>query len=156
MTKMTHDADAMTIPRTMRAMVWSDTEIGLVLEHIPVPVPKADEALVRVAACGVCHSDLHVMKGEVAFPAPAVLGHEVSGTIVAFGDGTSDPQGMAVGMRIVAAFIMPCTRCQFCLEGRDDMCDAFFRENRLKGNLLDGTSRLARADGTRLSTYSMG
>ena len=55
--------------------------------EIATPRPRAGEALLEVIACGVCHTDLHVIKGEVAFPRPAVLGHEVSGRIVAFGAG---------------------------------------------------------------------
>ncbi len=144
----------------MRAAIWEGTSSALTVETVPVPEPKAGEALLRVAACGVCHTDLHVMKGEVAFPAPAVMGHEVSGTIVSFGGGadgqeSASDSGLAVGDRVVGAFIMPCTRCEPCLEGRDDMCEVFFGENRLKGNLFDGTSRLTRADGSRLSMYSM-
>jgi len=49
--------------------------------RIPTPVPKTGEALVKVVGCGVCHTDLHVLKSEVSFPRPAVLGHEISGTI---------------------------------------------------------------------------
>lgn len=140
---------------TMRAAVWSGGGVeDLTIETIPVPKPLAGEALIRVAACGVCHTDLHVMKGEVGFPAPAVLGHEVSGTIVGFGP-ASDEYGLAIGDRVVGAFIMPCGTCRNCVMGRDDMCSTFFAQNRLKGNLLDGTSRLARTDGTRLSMYSM-
>ena len=137
----------------MRAAVWAG-DGSLRIESIPVPVPLRDEALVKIAACGVCHTDLHVMKSEVAFPAPAVLGHEISGTIVAIGAGTSNPL-LHVNDRVVGAFIMPCTECRQCLRGRDDLCERFFAENRLKGNLLDGTSRLTDAAGDRLSMYSM-
>lgn len=124
----------------------------MTVEEVPVPVPQAGEALVRVAATGVCHTDLHVIKGEVAFPAPGVLGHEISGHIEALGEGV---QGLAVGERVVGAFIMPCGTCRQCAVGRDDMCEPFFEQNRLRGNLFDGTSRLTRADGSRLSMYSM-
>ncbi|SNC73855.1 S-(hydroxymethyl)glutathione dehydrogenase / alcohol dehydrogenase [Kytococcus aerolatus] len=142
-----------TVPATMRAAVWEGGSPSLRVEEIPVPEPKEGEALVRVAACGVCHTDLHVLKGEVAFPGPAVVGHEISGTIAATGPGV---EGLAVGDRVVGAFIMPCGRCRHCERDRDDMCETFFAENRLKGNLLDGTTRLARPDGSRLSMYSMG
>lgn len=124
----------------------------MTVEEVPVPSPQAGEALVRVAATGVCHTDLHVIKGEVAFPAPGVLGHEISGHIEALGDGV---EGLAVGDRVVGAFIMPCGTCRQCAAGRDDMCEPFFEQNRLRGNLFDGTSRLTRADGSRLSMYSM-
>lgn len=147
------------LPATMRAAVWNGNDQHLVVEEIPVPVPKANEALVKVVACGVCHTDLHVLKGEVAFPGPGVVGHEISGTVVSLGSGTDAaalPAGVATGVPVVGAFIMPCGECDPCLKGRDDMCETFFAENRLKGNLFDGTSRLARADGERLSMYSMG
>jgi S-(hydroxymethyl)glutathione dehydrogenase/alcohol dehydrogenase len=144
-----------SLPATMQAAVWNGHSPELVLETIPLPVPQAGEALIKVSACGVCHTDLHVMKSEVAFPPPAVMGHEVSGTIVSIGDGTDASTTLAVGQRVVGAFIMPCTECESCLVGRDDMCEKFFGENRLKGNLFDGTTRLHRADGSRLSMYSM-
>ena len=100
----------------------------------------------------VCHTDLHVIKAEIAFPTPAVLGHEISGTIVELGKGVAGP---AVGTKLVSAFIMPCGRCRRCAIGRDDLCDNFFAMNRLRGTLYDGTSRLRRADGTPLAMYSM-
>ncbi|MFC6019925.1 zinc-binding dehydrogenase [Plantactinospora solaniradicis] len=144
------------LPADMLAAILPDDRPGLAVTRIPVPVPRADEALVRVTACGVCHTDLHVIKGEVAFPRPAVLGHEISGTVVAFGEGTTDRRGLDVGDRVVGAFIMPCTRCAACQRGRDDMCEAFFAQNRLRGTLYDGESRLAMPDGSFLAMYSMG
>src|SRR5215471_14648324 len=65
----------------MRASILSEVGGHLTLEDIPRPSPKAGEVLVKVAACGVCHTDLHVMKGEVKFPLPCVLGHEISGVV---------------------------------------------------------------------------
>lgn len=124
----------------------------MTLEEVPRPSPRSGEVLVRVAATGVCHTDLHVIKGEVPFPAPGVLGHEISGHVEGLGDGV---EGFATGDRVVGAFIMPCGTCRQCAVGRDDMCEPFFSQNRLRGNLFDGTSRLTRADGSRLSMYSM-
>lgn len=144
-----------TVPPMMSAVIWEAGQ-PLIVESVPTPTPLVDEVLLKVAACGVCHSDLHVMKGEVGFPSPAVMGHEVSGTVVAIGAGTDEHGSFAVGDRVVGAFVMPCTHCEACTVGRDDMCETFFAENRLKGNLLDGTSRLTRTDGSRLSMYSMG
>jgi S-(hydroxymethyl)glutathione dehydrogenase/alcohol dehydrogenase len=109
--------------------------------------------LVRVAACGVCHTDLHVIKGEVAFPTPAVLGHEISGTVAELGEGVTAP---AVGSRVVGTFILPCGGCPACLRGRDDICEPFFTFNRLRGTLYDGETRLFRQDGSPLAMYSMG
>ena len=144
------------LPDTMRAAVLDSDTPTLRIERIPVPLPQAGEALVRIQACGVCHTDLHVMRSEVAFPRPAVLGHEVSGTIVSFGNGTEDRRGLEVGARVVGAFIMPCGRCPACSRGRDDLCSEFFQKNRLKGTLYDGSSRLQAPDGSFLAMYSMG
>ncbi len=127
------------------------------LERVPRPVPRAGEVLVRVRSCGVCHSDLHVARGEIAFPRPAVLGHEISGTVVELGpDVAATGAGPDVGTAVVGAFIMPCTTCEACRRGRDDLCAEFFAQNRTRGVLFDGTSRLSRVDGTPLAMYSMG
>jgi succinate semialdehyde reductase (NADPH) len=136
----------------MSAAVLNLPQGPLLVERIPIPQPKTGEALVRVHACGVCHTDLHVIKGEVAFPTPAVLGHEISGTVMALGPATAGP---APGTRVVAPFIMPCGSCPLCEAGRDDLCEKFFGMNRLKGTLYDGTTRLHRADGSPLAMYSM-
>jgi S-(hydroxymethyl)glutathione dehydrogenase/alcohol dehydrogenase len=136
----------------MRAAVLDAANARLHLEDVPVPTPRAGEILVKVASCGVCHTDLHVLKGEVAFPTPCVLGHEISGTVAALGPGV---QGPAEDTRVVCAFIMPCGVCRYCVQGRDDLCETFFGMNRLKGTLYDGETRLARADGTPLWMYSM-
>ena len=136
----------------MTAAVLNQVSTPMRIERIPVPEPRAGEALVQVHACGVCHTDLHVIKGEVAFPTPAVLGHEISGTVVALGPGTTGPR---TGTLVVAPFIMPCGSCALCNAGRDDLCEKFFGMNRLKGTLYDGTTRLQREDGSPLAMYSM-
>jgi len=136
----------------MRAVVLEEPEAPLHVEEIPIPEPGPGEILVRVTACGACHTDLHVIKGEVAFPTPAVLGHEISGTVAALGAGVAGPP---TGTPVVSAFIMPCGTCRHCARGRDDLCEPFFALNRLKGVLYDGTSRLRRSDGSTLAMYSM-
>jgi Zn-dependent alcohol dehydrogenase len=146
-----------TIPPTMRAAVVADQAESFEIMEIPTPTPRAGEALVRVLSCGVCHTDLHVLKNEVAFPRPAVLGHEIFGQVVALGPPLeSSPSSVAIGDQVVGGFIMPCTTCRFCLAGRDDMCSSFFDFNRLKGTLFDGESRLSMPDGSFLAMYSMG
>lgn len=74
--------------QTMRAAILDAAPGGVHVEEIPMPEPGAGEILVKVSACGVCHTDLHVMKTEVAFPTPAVMGHEISGTVAALGPTT--------------------------------------------------------------------
>jgi S-(hydroxymethyl)glutathione dehydrogenase/alcohol dehydrogenase len=137
----------------VKAVVLPGVGAPLAVEELPIPKPRAGEVRLRVRACGVCHTDLHVVKGEVRFPVPCVLGHEVSGVVDEVGPET---RSHAPGTPVVASFIMPCGRCRFCVGGRDDLCEPFFALNRLKGVLYDGESRLQRADGSALAMYSMG
>jgi S-(hydroxymethyl)glutathione dehydrogenase/alcohol dehydrogenase len=137
----------------MKAAVLTEVGGHLRLEDIPRPIPKAAEVLVKVTACGVCHTDLHVIKGEVKFPLPCVLGHEISGIVETV---APDVQSISPGEAVVCSFIMPCGTCYYCVRGRDDLCETFFAMNRLRGTLYDGESRLRRADGSTLAMYSMG
>src|SRR4026208_261495 len=107
---------ALALMSIMKAAVLEKAPGGMRIEEIPVPAPLEGEVLVKVHACGVCHTDLHVIKAEVAFPTPAVLGHEISGTIVALGPGVA---GAPPGTAVACAFIMPCGRCRLCAIGRD-------------------------------------
>ena len=137
----------------MKAAVLRNVGESFVIEDIPRPEPRAGEVLVKVRACGVCHTDLHVVKGEVTFPMPCVLGHEISGTIAAIGPGVS---GLEIGRKVVGCFIMPCGTCYYCARGQDDLCETFFAYNRLQGKLYDGDTRLRRSDGSPIWMYSMG
>jgi succinate semialdehyde reductase (NADPH) len=137
----------------MKAAVLSQVGGRLTIEAIPIPQPKTGEVLVKVAACGVCHTDLHVIKGEVKFPLPGILGHEISGVVE---EVAADVKAVRPGDAVVCSFIMPCGVCHFCVRGRDDLCETFFAMNRLKGTLYDGQSRLQRSDGSPLAMYSMG
>jgi succinate semialdehyde reductase (NADPH) len=139
------------IPSTMRAAVLVEPGARMTIEEIATPRPLSGEVLLRVEACGVCHTDLHVMNGDVAFPTPAVLGHELAGEVVAVGEGVD----LSPGDPVVTSFIMPCGKCRRCVNGREDLCEPFFEMNRLRGTLFDGTSRLRRADGSTLAMYSM-
>lgn len=138
---------------TMRAAVMERSGEDLTVDALAMPVPRAGEVLVRVVGCGVCHTDLHVMKGEVGFPTPCVLGHEVSGVVETLGDGVT---GFATGDRVAGSFIIPCGRCRHCVRGHEDLCESFFAFNRLRGQLYDGETRLFRPDGSPIAMYSMG
>ncbi|MGH8980292.1 MAG: zinc-binding dehydrogenase [Acidimicrobiales bacterium] len=137
----------------MRAGVCSAIGAGLCVETLEEPRPRAGEVLIEVTTCGVCHTDLHVLKGEVAFPLPAVLGHEISGTVADVGEHVD---GIRVGQRVVSSFIMPCGRCPRCVRGEEDLCETFFAMNRLRGTLYDGETRLYRPGGEPIAMYSMG
>ncbi|MDN6812714.1 MAG: alcohol dehydrogenase catalytic domain-containing protein, partial [Acidipropionibacterium jensenii] len=101
------------IPETMRAAVLRSIDKGLEVQTIRTPHPKAGEVLVKVSGCGLCHSDLHVISGAIAFPLPAVLGHEVAGEIVEVGPG-NEHNALEVGQRVAGAFLMPCGQCEAC------------------------------------------
>jgi S-(hydroxymethyl)glutathione dehydrogenase/alcohol dehydrogenase len=137
----------------MRAAVVRERSAPFTIEDLRDPEPGPGEILVRIAGCGVCHTDLHIRDGSVAFPFPAVLGHEVSGTIAAVGSGVDH---VAEGDSIVGAFIMPCGMCGMCTTGREELCEPFFAHNRLNGTLYDGRTRLFDADGSPVWMYSMG
>ena len=96
----------------MRAAVLDDPGTALRVETILKPEPKAGEVLLRVRACGVCATDLHVIKGEVGFPTPCVLGHEVSGVVEAVGDGvvTCAPGDRVAGRVPDAVRVLPLVR----------------------------------------------
>ena len=138
--------------RTMRAAVLDAPHVPLRIEELAVSEPHSGEVLIEIVGCGVCHSDLHVMRGAIKHLMPCVLGHEVSGRVAAVGAGVDN---VSPGDRVASAFIMPCGRCTSCLAGRDDRCQMFFTLNRQQGTLYDGTSRLHRLDGTSLNMFSM-
>lgn len=146
---------SVSIPETMKAAVLRDVAKGMQVEEIRTPRPKEGEVLIKVSACGMCHSDLHVISGAIAFPLPCVLGHEVAGEIVELG-GHNEHTGLRVGDRVAGAFLMPCGQCRACAAGRDDLCGPFFDLNRLKGRLYDDTTRLAELNGDPIWMYSMG
>lgn len=138
----------------MRAAVLEQVGGPLMVEDLKKPEPKNNEVLVKVKACGVCHSDLHVIKGEASFPLPAVLGHEISGVVENTGPGVG---GLRKGDPVVCSFIIPCGSCYYCENGLEDLCEKFYMMNRLKGTLFDGTTRLFKKnDGGPVWMYSMG
>jgi S-(hydroxymethyl)mycothiol dehydrogenase len=100
-----------------------------------VPDPGPGEALVRVQACGVCHTDLHYREGSIAGEFPFLLGHEAAGVVEAVGSGVT---GVAPGDYVVLAWRAPCGRCRFCLRGRPWHClDS--RQATQRATLEDGT-----------------
>lgn len=137
----------------IRAAVLPAVGAPFRVEEIRFPRPKKGEVLVKVTACGVCHSDLHVAKGDLKFPLPCVPGHEISGIVEELGPEVS---GLRVGEKVVCSFIMPCGWCDACRRGRDDLCETYFAINRVKGALYDGETRLFRPDGTPLAMNMMG
>jgi S-(hydroxymethyl)glutathione dehydrogenase/alcohol dehydrogenase len=103
--------------------------------------PGPGEVRVRIAAAGVCHSDLHVRHGEWDVPTPLVMGHEGSGVVIAVAD---DVSAVAVGDHVILSWVPACGDCRPCRAGRPAQCAVVASVVAPKGVLLDGTSRLSR------------
>lgn len=121
----------------MKAAILRELGQQLVIEDVPLPVAEAGELLIKVVACGVCHSDLHLAAGdwEMLKPItklPLVLGHEVTGTIAGVGEGV---EGFAIGDRVGVPWLHDtCGACEFCLEGRETLCP----KQKVTGCSVDG------------------
>jgi 6-hydroxycyclohex-1-ene-1-carbonyl-CoA dehydrogenase len=105
----------------MQAAVFLEPYTPLKIKTMPVPEPNPDEILVKVAACGLCHTDLHYIDHGVPTAAhpPLILGHEAAGTVAAIG---SQVQGLTEGDRILLPAILTCGRCPACRSGHENIC----------------------------------
>ncbi|MDI3298014.1 MAG: zinc-dependent alcohol dehydrogenase family protein [Bacillota bacterium] len=91
-------------------------------EDLPEPHAGAGEVRVRVAACGVCHTDLHELDGELPPPRPVVPGHQVVGRIDELGEGV---EGLRAGMRVGVPWLWSsCGRCEYCRRGEENLCES--------------------------------
>ncbi|MCB1677299.1 MAG: zinc-dependent alcohol dehydrogenase family protein [Halioglobus sp.] len=117
----------------MRAMVLQQPNSPLVLRDLPQPRPGPGEVLVRVTACGLCRTDLHVVDGELTQPElPLVPGHQIVGSVEAIGSGVA---GFAPGARVGVPWLGgSCGHCWYCCHGRENLCDAA----RYTGYQIDG------------------
>jgi S-(hydroxymethyl)mycothiol dehydrogenase len=120
----------------VRGVVARAKGAPVTVETIVVPDPGPGEALVRIQACGVCHTDLHYREGAINDDYPFLLGHEAAGVVEAVGD---DVANVAPGDFVVLAWRAPCGRCRSCLRGRPWYC--FDSANAAqKMTLTDGTA----------------
>jgi S-(hydroxymethyl)mycothiol dehydrogenase len=103
----------------VKGIVSLDKGAPVRLETVLVPEPGPGEALVAVAACGVCHTDLHYREGAINDDFPFLLGHEAAGTVEAVGEGVTN---VTPGDYVVIAWRAPCGRCRACLRGRPWYC----------------------------------
>ena len=131
----------------MRAVVLEAAGTATHVEELELRSPGPDEVRVRIAASGVCHSDLHVRDGEWERPGPIVLGHEGSGWVEAVGPGVEQPR---VGDFVSLSWYYPCLVCSHCLAGRQWLCQG---SGSLKHRLPDGSTALRRSDGTEVASY---
>ncbi|MEW6256351.1 MAG: zinc-dependent alcohol dehydrogenase family protein [Pseudomonadota bacterium] len=121
----------------------------LTIEEVNLDPPGRDEVLIKIAAAGVCHSDLSVINGDRPRQTPMVLGHEASGIVVEPGPGVTD---LAPGDHVVMSFIPTCGHCLPCLDGRAQLCGPGAAANGA-GTLISGARRLRCDDGT--DTYHL-
>jgi S-(hydroxymethyl)glutathione dehydrogenase/alcohol dehydrogenase len=127
----------------MRAAVLEEFGQPLVIEELELDDPGPEEVLVRLVACGVCHTDLYTASGvDPSGYAPTVLGHEGAGVVEAVG---SDVTMVAPGDHVVTLFSPQCGECVHCRDDRTNLCMAI-REQQGLGYLPDGTTRLSRGD----------
>jgi S-(hydroxymethyl)glutathione dehydrogenase/alcohol dehydrogenase len=133
----------------IRAAVLEEFGAPLVVQDIELDEPKAGEALVRLVACGVCHTDLYTASGaDPSGYSPTVLGHEGAGVVERVGDGVTSVEP---GDHVVTLFSPQCRECEHCRDPRTNLCLAI-REQQNQGFLPDGTTRLSR-DGDRIRHF---
>lgn len=110
------------IPATMLAMILEAPGKPLVLKNLPMPVPAAEQVLIKVIACGVCRTDLHIVDGELQSPhLPLIPGHEIIGVVAAKGAAVQHLEaGDLVGVPWLA---YTCGTCKYCLSGRENLCE---------------------------------
>jgi S-(hydroxymethyl)glutathione dehydrogenase / alcohol dehydrogenase len=131
-----------------RAVVLRSAGDEPAVEEISVEPPHPGEVLVRVAASGICGSDLHVLDGRsAAVTFPAVLGHEGAGVVEAVGAGVTS---VSEGDHVVIALYGPCHRCGPCSVGRFPQCEGPERVQAIAGRMADGSTRLRGAGGEPL------
>jgi S-(hydroxymethyl)glutathione dehydrogenase/alcohol dehydrogenase len=133
------------VPLTIRAAVLREVGTPLVVEEVLLAPPGAGEVRVRLAAAGVCHSDLHLAEGHLGEDrVPIVLGHEGAGVVETVGAGVTN---VAPGDRVGFSFVPACGECAHCLAGRCVLCGQADKSS-FSDSMLDGTTRLQLADGT--------
>lgn len=116
----------------MKAVRFTGVGEPLVVEDVPRPKPGADQVLVRVAGCGVCHTDIGFWKEGVPTKQgpPLTLGHEISGTVVEAGSQFES----LINREVIVPAVIPCGSCELCREGRGNIC----RGQMMPGNDIDG------------------
>ncbi len=134
--------------RTALAVVCRERDKPVVVEKIAIDPPKRGEATVKLAACGVCHSDLSAITGTIALPLPLILGHEGAGVVEEVGEGVSD---LEKGDHVVFSFIYMCGKCRFCVAGRPVLC---LQAGKALTTPLEGTPRARDAAGAPLNIFS--
>ena len=133
-----------------RAAVLHQVDTPLRVQEVEMAALRPGDVLVRVRASGLCHTDLEVMQGSLAYPLPIVLGHEGAGIVEAVG---SDVASVKPGDHVICSWNPSCGRCFYCDRDQPILCEPFTR-HQPQGHLLDGASRLS-VDGRKLHHFSV-
>lgn len=124
----------------IKAAVFRNVGEPFTIEKLDLQGPQRGEVMVRIAAAGVCHSDYHLMTGDLRHHKPVVPGHEGAGTVVEVGDGV---QGIKSGDFVALNWAPNCGECFYCLNGRPSLCSTFI-PSIWAGTMRDGTTRLSK------------
>lgn len=122
----------------MKAAIMTEINKPLSIVEVELAEPKHNEVLVKIAATGVCHSDLNAL-GDATTPTPTILGHEPTGIVEAVG---SNVTNVKVGDKVALSWVPYCGTCDFCVTGKVHLCESAFGPM-FDGTLLDGTTRLS-------------
>ncbi|WP_256354644.1 zinc-binding dehydrogenase [Variovorax sp. dw_308] len=131
-----------------KAVVFRGENLTVHVEDILVDPPGPGEVMIKMAACGVCHSDLSVTNGTLPLPPPIILGHEGAGVIAQVGPGVTDFQ---VGDHVISSFVNTCGKCRYCVTGRPNLCSVAITT---PGTLLGGHLRTRDASGQPLNVMA--
>ena len=126
----------------MKAAVLLEARQPLRIEELEMPDVDDEDVLIKVAACGVCHTDLKVVEGRNRFTPPTILGHEVAGTIEQVGARCQD---FKVGDRVIIGMRYKCGRCRYCLTARENLCER-----------RPAPPALRKPDGTSVTRWNVG
>lgn len=133
-----------------RAAVLHAVDAPLQVQEVEMAALRPSDVLVRVQASGLCHTDLEVIQGSLAYPLPIVLGHEGAGIVEAVG---SDVRSVKPGDHVICSWNPSCGHCFYCDRDQPILCEPFTR-HQPQGHLLDGASRLS-VDGQKLHHFSV-
>lgn len=129
----------MQLPSTMQAMVLEQQKEPLVLKTLNVPSPSAQQVLVKIIACGICRTDLHIVDGELTQPKlPLIIGHEIIGVVAKKGSAVSGlNEGDIIGIPWLG---YTCGKCKYCLQRKENLCDnALFTGYTIDGGYAEYT-----------------
>jgi S-(hydroxymethyl)glutathione dehydrogenase/alcohol dehydrogenase len=122
----------------LKAAICHEFSKPVRVEEVTLDRPGPEEVRVRIAACGVCHSDLSVIQGILRSKLPCVLGHEGAGVVEEVGEGVT---GLRPGDKVVLSWVMSCSRCFYCRIGKPQLCELGEKINKLN-RMPDGSTRV--------------